>query len=80
MRNRRVIRSLSPIASYLAGSKPAGLDPRAAALMIGSLLLGLSMQRLVDPDTDLDSIRETSLATLRLSFGAGATTDPKGKP
>lgn len=46
------------------------LDPAAAALMIGSLLLGLSMQLLVDPHTDLDPIRETSLATLRLSFGA----------
>ncbi len=46
------------------------IDPDAAALMIGSLLLGLSMQILVDPQMDLDPIRETSLATLRLSFGA----------
>lgn len=48
------------------------LDPAAAALMVGSLLLGLSMQRLVDPATDIDPIRETSLATLRLSFEARA--------
>lgn len=47
------------------------IDPAAAALMIGSLLLGLSMQLLVDPDTDVDPIRQTSLATLRLSFGTG---------
>jgi AcrR family transcriptional regulator len=53
------------------------LDPAAAALMIGSLLLGLSMQLLVDPTTDLDPIRETSLATLRLSFGT--QTDSKGR-
>ena len=46
------------------------LDPAAAALMIGSLLLGLSIQLLVDPATDIDPIRETSLATLRLSFGS----------
>jgi AcrR family transcriptional regulator len=46
------------------------LDADAAALMIGSLLLGLSMQMLVDPAMDLDPIRETSLATLRQSFGA----------
>jgi len=46
------------------------LDADAAALMIGSLLLGLSMQVLVDPETNLEPIRETSLATLRLSFGA----------
>lgn len=45
------------------------IDADAAALMVGSLLLGLSMQLLVDPNTDLDPIRETSLATLRLSFG-----------
>jgi AcrR family transcriptional regulator len=48
------------------------LDPAAAALMVGGLLLGLSMQLLVDPDTDLDPIRETSLATLRQSFGVRA--------
>jgi len=50
------------------GNVRADLAPAAAALMVGSLLLGLSMQRLVDPDTDLDPIRETSLDTLRLSF------------
>ena len=45
------------------------IDADAAALMIGSLLLGLSMQLLVDPTMNLDPIRETSLAALRLSFG-----------
>jgi len=38
--------------------------------MVGSLQLGLSMQLLVDPTMNLDPIRETSLATLRLSFEA----------
>ena len=32
------------------------------------MLFGLSMQILLDPDLDLDPIRETSLSTLRLSF------------
>lgn len=50
------------------------IDPDAAALMIGGLLLGLSVQWLVDPDTDLDSIRRTSLQTLRLAFA-----EPKGE-
>ena len=50
------------------------LDPDAVALMTGSLLLGLSMQQLVDPNLDLDPIRVTSLATLRLSFGTPATS------
>ncbi len=48
------------------------LDADAAALMVGSLLLGLSIQCLIDPDMDLDPIRTTSLATLRLSFAAAA--------
>jgi AcrR family transcriptional regulator len=46
----------------------AGLNADAAALMVGALLLGLSLQILVDPDLDLEPIRETSLATLRVSF------------
>lgn len=44
------------------------IEAAAAALMIGSLLLGLSIQGLIDPDMDLAPIRTTSLATLRLSF------------
>lgn len=44
------------------------VDPQAAALMVGSLLLGLSVQWLTDPDTELDAIRRTSLETLRLAF------------
>jgi AcrR family transcriptional regulator len=48
----------------------ASLDADAAALMVGSLLLGLSTQLLIDPAMNLEPIRETSLATLRASFGA----------
>lgn len=51
------------------GSIRREIDADAAALMIGSLLLGLSIQVLVDPATDVDPIRQTSLSTLRLSFG-----------
>jgi AcrR family transcriptional regulator len=54
------------------------IDADAAALMIGSQLLGLSMQMLVDPDMDLEPIRETTLATLRLSFGV--RPQPRGRP
>jgi AcrR family transcriptional regulator len=53
-----------------AGCIRSDLDADAAALMVGSLQLGLSMQLLVDPTMNLDPIRETSLATLRLSFEA----------
>jgi len=51
------------------------IDADAAALMIGGLLMGLSMQLLVDPSTPLEPIRETSLATLRLSFGTDRKDD-----
>jgi len=47
-----------------------GFNADAAAIMVGALLLGLSTQKLVDPDLDLEPIRETSLATLRGSFAA----------
>ncbi|MFC4443953.1 TetR/AcrR family transcriptional regulator [Caulobacter henricii] len=47
-----------------------GFNADSAALMVGALLLGLSTQKLVDPDLDLDPIRETSLETLRSSFAA----------
>ena len=56
------------------GSIRREIDADAAALMVGSLLFGLSMQTLVDPGTRLDPIRETSLAMLRLSFR------PEGRP
>jgi len=46
------------------------IDSNAAALMIGSLQVGLSIQMLVDPAMNLEPIRETVLATLRLSFAA----------
>jgi AcrR family transcriptional regulator len=52
------------------GSIRREIDANAAALMIGSLQLGLSMQILVDPTMDLEPIRRMALSTLRLSFAA----------
>jgi len=46
------------------------LDPTAAALMVGSQLLGLSIQMLIDPTMDVDPIRVTCVATLRQAFAA----------
>ena len=48
----------------------AELNADAAALMVGSLLLGLSTQLLIDPGMDLEPIRETSLTLLRTSLAA----------
>ena len=47
------------------------LDPTAAALMVGSQLLGLSIQLLIDPTMDVDPIRATCVATLRQAFSTG---------
>jgi AcrR family transcriptional regulator len=44
------------------------LDPRAAALTVGSLLLGVSLQSLIDPTMKLGPLKEISLRTLRDSF------------
>jgi len=55
-----------------AGQIRPDLDPTAAALMVGSQLLGLSIQKLIDPDMDVEPIRFTCLATLREAFAAKA--------
>jgi AcrR family transcriptional regulator len=62
------------------GSIRPEIDAKAAALMVGSFLLGLSMQVLIDPSMDLDPIWATSLASLRLAFAApgAAATGPLG--
>ena len=51
------------------GSIRSGLDAASAALMIGSLQLGIAVQLLVDPHMDMDPVRRTTLNTVRLSFG-----------
>lgn len=56
------------LAGKAQGSVRADIDADAAALMIGSLLFGVSMQLLLDPDMDLQPIRQVSLATIRLSL------------
>jgi hypothetical protein len=48
------------------------LDANAAALMVGSQLLGFAIQVLIDPAMDLDPIRATYLATLRQAFSPSA--------
>ena len=44
------------------------IDPRTSALMIGSMVLGISMQWLVDPATDLEPIRKSTIAAVRQSL------------
>lgn len=52
------------------GSVNPGVDGASAGVMIGGLQLGLAMQLLVDPHTDLEAVRRTSLAALRASLSA----------
>jgi len=58
------------------GSIRRAIDANGAALMVGSLLLGVSIQWLVDPAMDVEPIRRASLDTLRASLA----TDPKEHP
>jgi AcrR family transcriptional regulator len=44
------------------------LDPYSGAMMVGSLLLGASMQWLVDPKTKMGAIRRATVAAIRLYF------------
>lgn len=50
------------------GTISTDIDAEAAALMIGSLILGISTQWLIDASTDLERIRRTTLDTLRRSL------------
>lgn len=63
-----------------AGDLRREVDPQAGALMVGSLLLGVSVQWLVDPQTEVDAIRETSLATLRLAFAPPGPAPQETRP
>ncbi len=52
------------------GSVRRNLNPADAAQLLGALVFGLSMQALLDPQTQAGSIRDTAGAMLRLAFGA----------
>jgi AcrR family transcriptional regulator len=51
------------------GSVDPGLDVAAAATLLGSTLLGLSTQHLVDPDMHLAALSEAASATWKRSLG-----------
>ncbi len=52
------------------GSIRRAIDANSAALMIGSLLLGVSTQTQIDPAMSLDPIRKTIRATITAAFAA----------
>ena len=61
-----------------AGEIRKDLDADAAALMIGSLMLGLSMQVLVDPHTDLARIGDTAIETLKRALLCNPDSESQG--
>lgn len=63
------------IAEFVARGQAEGairrdLDPVAVALMVGSLLLGLSTQLHIDPKMDIAPIRSVILKTLTAAFAS----------
>ena len=78
----RPTRTPIPLSTLVRGSLPESvirrgqadktirpdIDPRASALMIGSMVLGIGMQWLVDPTTDLEPIRKSTMAAVRQSL------------
>lgn len=61
-----------------SGEISRAVDADAAALMIGSLMLGMSIQWLVDPATDLEPIKAQAIATLRRSLLGQAPDQQQG--
>lgn len=57
-----------------AGDIAEGADPDAVALTVGSALLGLNLQCLIDPSTDPAPVRDELIAALR------ARLTPQRKP
>lgn len=52
-------------AAQAQGSMPRDLDADATALSVGALLLGMTIQTIVNPSTDIDRVRKSVVATLR---------------
>lgn len=70
---RVLIRSLIE-RGQIDGSIKPDVDADAMALMTGCALIGIRMQNLIDPDTEIAPIREALIASLRaqLALDAGA--------
>lgn len=52
------------------GSVRSDIDPKSGALMVGSLLMGVSIQAIIDQKINLAKVRDATLKTLKLSFAA----------
>jgi len=50
------------------GTIPVAVDADATALSVGALMLGMTIQSIVNPTTDIDRVRRSVVATLRLAL------------
>ena len=58
----------------------ADVDPTGAALVIGSLLLGASMQYITDPKTDIRQLKAAALSLTASGLGAVSTPPETERP
>lgn len=54
-----------------AGTMPADLDADAAALSVGGFLLGMTIQTMVDPQTDIERVRRHAVSSMRVALRIG---------
>ena len=59
------------------GEIDSGVDPDAAALSIGSTLLGIGIECLLDPALDIPRVRAAALATISRTLAPAATQQHK---
>jgi len=57
-------------AAQQLGTIPKAVDADATALSVGALMLGMTIQSIVNPTTDIDRVRRSVVATLRLALQA----------
>ena len=55
-------------AAQRLGTIPKAVDADATALSVGALMLGMTIQSIVNPTTDIDRVRRSVVATLRLAL------------
>ena len=70
--HQRVKRSIAELIERgrVDGGVDPGADPEAGALLVGSLLMGVSIQSLIDPKLDLEAMERQAKAILCAGFRA----------
>lgn len=61
-----------------AGVIEAAIDADSTAIAIGSLLLGIAMELLLDPELDVGRVRKVTLATVQAALAPGKSAPKAG--